>query len=176
MSCDLTAGYSLPCRDSMGGATKAYIIQHEHLADATVTVTGLQVTAITLPVGKQAWEFDLDTEKSFGNSNPIGNRENFVRMYDQEVTLILQDRKLETRNLVATLIQKKVAIILKDANGNFELFGFQNGLMLAEGEGGTGTSNEDRNGYTLPFAGREPLDAFIVPANLIPALIIPAVS
>jgi hypothetical protein len=174
--CDLTQGYELPCRDSMGGVTQAIIIQHEHLADAQATVADLEVTALTLPPNKQGWAFDLDTEKSSGTSNPTGSRENWTKMFEQEVNLILMDRKKETRNIVSILIQKKVAIILKDANGNFEIYGYHNGLMLETGEAGTGTSNEDRNGYSLTFTGREQDDAYIVDPAIIPTLLVPAAS
>jgi len=176
MSCDLTNGYELPCRDSMGGVTQAIVIQHEHLADASVTVADLEVTALTLPAGKQGFAFDLDVEKSSGVSNPMGSRENWTKMFEQEVIMILNDRSKATRNLVSVLIQKKLAIILKGANGTFEIYGFQNGLMLETGEAGTGTSNEDRNGYSLTFNGREQDDAYIVDPAIIPTLLVPAAS
>lgn len=176
MSCDLTSGYTLPCRDSMGGATEAIVIQHEHLADATVTVVDMEVTALTLPANKQGFKFDLDTEKSSGASNPTGSRENWTKMFEQEVVIVLNDRSKETRNLVSVLLQKKLAIILKNANGLYEIYGFQNGLMLESGEAGTGTANEDRNGYSLTFNGREQDDAYLVDPAIIPTLLVPAAS
>jgi hypothetical protein len=172
MSCPLTAGYTIGCRDSQGGIQ--YVIALELQNIESVAVTNGNVTAITMEAGKQGWK--IEQEQGTGNflDNPIGNRENGTYRSEQSVTLVLNDRKTETRNLVNLLAKNALVFVVVENTKRISLAGLERGLMLADGAGGTGTTHEERNGYTLPFTGVEREQAPTVNENILAALLEPA--
>ena len=71
MSCALTSGFTLPCRDGVGGVKTIYITELANFASATIA-SGV-VTALTLDTGKKFWTYELTEETRGGNrkSNSI---------------------------------------------------------------------------------------------------------
>ena len=51
MPCALTQGYSLDCRDSLGGITEVYFIEKGNVS--SITVASGSVSAITKVAGKR---------------------------------------------------------------------------------------------------------------------------
>lgn len=172
MSCELTEGYALGCRDSQGGIEYAIAIQLEHVED--VTVVDGEVTAITVASGEQGWKIEQEQGTGTFEDNPIGNRENGTYRAEQSLTLVMNDRKRETRNLVNLLAKNRLVFVVKENTGRISLAGMERGLMLADGAGGTGTAHEDRNGFELPFVGVERELAPTVDEDIIAALLTPA--
>ena len=174
MSCPLTAGYSIGCRDSQGGIDYVIALQLENIED--ITVVAGEVTAITVVVGEQGYKIEQEQGTGMFDDNPIGNRENGTYRSEQSLSLVLNDRKTETRNLVNLLAKNRLVFLVFENTGRISLAGLERGLMLADGAGGTGTAHEDRNGYTLPFSGTEREQAPTVGLNdaAILALLSPA--
>lgn len=174
MSCPLTAGYAIGCRDSQGGVAE-YVVAIELQNIENIAVTAGNVTGITLATGEQGWKIEQEQGTATFEDNPIGNRENGTYRAEQSLTLVMNDRKTETRNLVNLLAKNRLVFIVKENTGRFSLAGFERGLMLSDGEGGTGTAHEDRNGFTLPFVGTERELAPTVDPAIVAGLLVPAV-
>ena len=172
MSCPITAGYTIGCRDSQGGIDYVIALQLENIDD--VTVVDGEVTAITVATGEQGWKIEQEQGTGMFDDNPIGNRENGTYRSEQSLSLVLNDRKTETRNLVNLLAKNRLVFVVVENTGRISFAGMERGLMLSDGAGGTGTAHEDRNGYTLPFSGTEREQAPTVLSSLIPALLEPA--
>lgn len=171
--CDITSGYTLGCRDSMGGVHYFIFIQKEHVE--SVTESDGEATAIALESGERGWKIEQEEETSTANENPIGNRENGTYRVEQEAIVVLNDSQKETRNLVNLLAKNRLVVIAAKNDGTFVLLGKERGLMLGDGTGGSGTAKEDRSGFeSLPFTGTERELAPVVDPTIIDGLLVPA--
>lgn len=173
---DLTDGFTLDCR-RIGGIHYVIAFQKEHIE--SITVVDGEVTGITVANGERGWKIELEEEVSAFNFNPIGNRENGTYRVEEELNIVLNDSKRETRNLVNVLAQHRLIYIIVENDEKASVAGLERGLMLGDGTGGTGTAKEDRNGFeTLPFTGTERalppildatlfenIDDFLIPAS-----------
>ena len=172
MSCDLTAGYSLGCRDSQGGVHYVIALQLEHVE--TITKTSGEVTSITVANGERGWKFEQEEEVAMFEENPIGNRENGTYRVEENLSIVLNDGSKETRNFINLLAKNRIVFVVAKNDGTFVLAGETRGLMMADGSGGSGTSKEDRSGFTLPFTGTEKELAPTVDPDIIAGLLVPA--
>lgn len=172
MACDLTAGYSKPCRDEKGGIKSVYFIQTEHIS--SYTETSGQVTAITLTSGNRAWKYALEMNLSSFTDTLTTSRENGTTFAAQSLTVILNDNRQATRNQLVLLAQNDLTCIVELANGDFEMLGADNGLSLETDERASGAVKGDRNGHTITLVGEEDELAYKVDSSIIAALLIPA--
>ena len=155
MSCALTQGYSVAdCKGGgLGGAKEVYIIELANIA--SMTATAGVITALSKATGKRFWKYQQIKETSYGKETLQANEANGSNYWQHEVGIVLNRMKSSTRAEIVLLAQNIVAIVVKDNNGSFWLYGKENGLQLSANEGGTGTAMPDRNGYTLTFTGAE---------------------
>ena len=153
MACALTQGYTLDCKDSLGGIKAAWFISHEDVASVT-EVEGV-VTAITKDSGKVFYKYQLVRNTSSVTENVTASVENGTVFYAQELTIILNKLQANTRNEILLLAKNNLMVVLEDANGKYWLLGKDNGLDLTGGSAASGTAQGDRSGYTLTFSGGE---------------------
>lgn len=153
MSCALSQGYLLDCKDSLGGIKAAWFIAH---ADVTaVTEASGVVSAVTKSAGKVFYKYQLVRNTSSVTENITSSVENGTVFYAQELSIILNKMQANTRNEILLLAKNNMMVIVEDANGKYWLLGRGNGLDLSGGNSGSGTAQGDRNGYTLTFSGGE---------------------
>lgn len=153
MSCALTQGYEIGCREGVGGIKEVYITE---LANVTaMTDTSGVITSLTKAVGQRFWKYNLVRETSNATETINGNEQNGTIYYSQNVQMVLNKRQASVRNEVMRLAKNNLIMIVVENSGRAFLYGKEHGLILAQGESGTGTAWADRNGYTLPFAGNE---------------------
>ena len=160
MACAITAGYTIDCRDAVGGIDAIYFANHADMAvlDASGTVTG-----ITKATGKRFWKFEIPTKSSANaQSNPVGSTENGTLFFEQMLDFPVNKRDATTRNIVTTLAKNKVIAITYDKDGTYRMYGKANGLYLGQSTGQTGAAAGDANGYVLKFEGQEKEDFFVV--------------
>ena len=160
MACAITAGYTIDCRDSVGGIDAVFFGEFGNMtiSDASGTVTG-----ITKANGKRFWKFEVPTKSSAtASSNPTGSTENGTLFFEQAVELPVNKRDATTRNIVTTLAKNKVIVVTKDKDGVYRMYGKEYGMYLGGSTGQTGTAPGDANGYTLKFEGMEKEDFFVV--------------
>ena len=160
MACAITAGYTISCRESVGGIDAVYIAEFGNVTpiDSSGTITG-----ITKATGKKFYKFEVPT-KSNANaaSNPVGSIENGTLFFEQSVELPINKRDATTRNIVTTLAKNKVTVVTLDKDGTYRMYGKAQGLYLASSTGQTGAAAGDANGYMLKFEGQEMEDFFVV--------------
>lgn len=160
MACAITAGYTISCRESIGGIDAVYIAEFGNVTplDSSGTITG-----ITKVTGKKFYKFEVPTKSSANaSSNPVGSIENGTLFFEQMVELPINKRDATTRNIVTTLAKNKVTIVTLDKDGTYRMYGKAQGLYLASSTGQTGAAAGDQNGYTLKFEGQELEDFFVV--------------
>lgn len=153
MACALTSGYSLDCREGIGGLKEVYITELANVS--TVTESSGIVTAITKATGKRFWKYSLVRETSNAVETITGNVQNGTIFYDQTITIILNRREAAVRNQIILLAKNFLMIVAVENTGKAFLYGRVQGVQLLSGTSETGTAWGDRNGYSLPFNGKE---------------------
>lgn len=172
MSCELTSGYSWDCMDRNGGITEVYIYKVNDLD--SYTISDGQVTDITLKSGKRAWKFELSDDASNFVQTPSSDRAAGTSWSDQVLTMVLNDNKKATRNLVATLVKMRFCAVVKQVAGDeYKLLGANRGLNVTTAENASGTTINERNGYTITANGQEVVPAYDVDPTIVAGLLIP---
>ena len=160
MACAITAGYSIGCRDAVGGVDAFYFAE---FADITAVDASGTVTGITKATGKRFWKFEVPTKSSANaTSNPVGSTENGTLFFEVSLDFPINKRDATTRNIVTTLAKNKVIAVTKDKDGVYRMYGKNNGLYLGASTGQTGAAAGDANGYVLKMEGQEKDDFFVV--------------
>jgi len=154
MPCVLTQGYTLDCRDSLGGITEVYFIASSDVT-STTEASGV-ITALTKAVGKRFYKYELTKGTSVFTENVASNVQNGTLFFTPELTIILNKLQANTRNEILLLAQNRLVAVAKDNNGRFWYLGKTRALDLTAGSATSGTAEGDRSGYTLTFTGAEP--------------------
>jgi hypothetical protein len=170
MSCAITSGRTLPCREGQGGISEVYFTELAN-KDSITTVDGA-ITAFTLTSGKKFFRYDLVKKTSSFEETIKANVENGTLAYEQMLNLIFNKGETSTRNQIRLLAQNVLLCIVKDKNNKYWLMGEENGVDLTEGKFSSGVNGEDRNGYELTFMGEEREGMKEVTSSLIAALIV----
>lgn len=153
MACALTQGFNLDCREGIGGLKEVYVIEQANIDEIT-EVSGV-VTAITKVTGKRFWKYSLVRETSNATETITGNEQNGTIFYDQTVQIVINKRTASVRNEILLLAKNFLTVIGVENSGKAFLYGREQGMQLLTGTSETGTAWGDRNGYTLPFNGKE---------------------
>lgn len=168
MACALTQGYTLDCRDSLGGITEVYFIEKGNVT-STTQASGV-ITAVVKGASKVFRKYELVPGTSSLTENINASVENGTVFYAQELSIILNKLQANTRNEILLLAQNTLAAVVGDNNGKYWYLGKVRGINITGGSGATGTANGDRSGYTLTFSGSEGELAPEVSAGIIAGL------
>lgn len=168
MACALTQGYTLDCRDSLGGITEVYFIESKNVT--SVTQASGVITAVVKQATKVFRKYELVPGTSSLTENITASVQNGTVFYAQELSIILNKLQTNTRNEILLLAQNTLEAVVGDNNGKYWLLGKVHGLNLTGGNGATGTAQGDRSGYTLTFSASEGELAPEVSAGIIAGL------
>jgi hypothetical protein len=168
MACDITSGFELECRDSIGGIRNIYI-----LSGSATTVDGDENGLISGITGSGTfYRFELQRQSGDYTETINPSDENGTVFYEQVINAPFHKLQSKTRNQVKILAQNPNLKIIVETNngtddnvGTFFYIGQKNGALLSGGTGATGTAYGDLNGYTLTFTGREPYPASEIDAS-----------
>jgi len=158
MSCDLSSGRLINCRDIVGGIQAVYFINFGGMG--TVTLTNDEVTDMTGTF--QAFKFDV---RSTGNSLEqaiTASNETGTAFFEQTLSLSLPKLSKEDMVSFKLLTFGRPHCVIVDNNGNALLAGKEHGLSVSGGSITTSDSFGGMSGTTLTLSGSEKL-----PANFI---------
>lgn len=157
MACLLSTGYSLGCRDNLGGIQAVYL---QNWSGATTWSYSTDGTITGSTSGSTTW-YKVEQRNETGEFNQEGahSLENGTNFWNQNVNLVFHKYQASIRNLVYVLAQTEVNIIVKDQNGSYFLVGEQNGANLIASAPSTGKAFGDLNGATISFQAKEPWPA-----------------
>jgi hypothetical protein len=169
MSCAIVSGYSITCRESVGGIETIYLIENDYLYDASgnslVTTASGVVTALNKKSGKKFWKFEVPRATSTANNGITSSIENGTFFFTHQIIFPINSRSADVRNIVTTLAKNRLTFVTKEGD-DFRMYGKEFGLQLETAESGSGTQLNDRNGYLLTFSSQEREDFLIVPSNI----------
>lgn len=168
MSCALTNGYKLGCRDNVGGITEVRLIAFNSVT-GTIVVDGSGVVTGTFPA---SGFYKYEVPKGAGQFTETVNAstENGTIFYQQELVFPINRMTQTVRNELRLLGLNRLMAIVTDRNGKYWLLGRSNGLDVTAGTAQTGTAMGDRNGYEMTFTGMEELPCSEVSSSIISAL------
>lgn len=179
MSCDITSGFTLGCRDSAGGIKNLYILGASgSVAGEISSVTDASEGLISDISGSGTfYKFELFRQTSDFSEAISATPENGTVFYEQTVNAVFFKLQSATRNQVKVLAQNPDLKIIVETNngsddgvGKYWLLGEGNGMQLLSGTGATGTSFGDLSGYSLTFTGQESVPASEISGSLSGAL------
>lgn len=157
MSCYISDGYTLDCRNaSIGGLKQLWI-----LGDSGNTIsqyaTNAQDELTSITGSGTFYKFELVKQSSSFTEeiqvNDVAQSVSFVPTI--QVSLPKLDQAL--RNLFFDLVkQNELYAIILDNNERYWLAGLANGLLVTAGSMATGQAYNDLNGITLTLTGGEP--------------------
>lgn len=154
MACNLTSGFTLGCRDSVGGLKEVYIAEFDSITYGSVT-SGV----ISTETG-DFFKYELPAQTAQFTETFTGSIENQTGFYSTELVIVLPKLTASVRNELKLLAQNKCAIIAVDRNGNKWILGYENGCYMTTGTSTSGTAMGDLNGMTLTFTALETSPAY----------------
>ena len=151
MSCSLTSGFSLDCKDSVGGVKAIHLI---NFAATGFTVSGGEVTATTIASGTV---YTYDMPKGVGSMTTTTNVSQENGTVFNQTDVVARLRKLATtkRNELKLLAQNRVFCVVEDNNANYWLVGREYGCDITAMTQETGTAMGDNYGYNFTLSAIE---------------------
>ena len=157
MSCDISAGRLINCKDIVGGVQAVYLINFGDLG--AITESSDEVTDMSGTF--QSFKFDLKGANSLEQA-VTSSQDNGTTFFEQTLSLNLPKLSKEDMVQFKLLAYGRPHCIIVDNNGNALLAGKEHGLTVSAGSITTGAAFGDMSGTTLTLSGQEKL-----PANFI---------
>ena len=155
MACAIVAGYSLDCKDTVGGIKNLFITEQANITAITENASGY-VTAITLSAGKKYFKYALEPRGANSTTNNIQTDPAIGTVaYEQTIAATFLKMAYETQFKLQQIIKNRTSIIVEMKTGQFFLFGSSFGMECTGGTGTSGAALNEFNGYSLTFAGME---------------------
>lgn len=171
MACALTQGFTLGCKEDIGGIKSvrfAALADYEAM-NATVTTGAI----VSFSAASQSFrKYELTKEESMFSDDPTAGNRNGSLHYAPTLTFILRKLDVAKRNEMQLLAKNRVVAIIEtnEATPQYWVAGYTNGLDFASGTGATGTAFADLNGYTMTFNGLEPNPMISIPSALLASI------
>ena len=166
MSCALTTGFTLDCKDSVGGIKSIHLIDW---ADGLFTIASGEATATTATSGST---FTYELPKATGSLTVTTNvsQENGTTFNQADVVFRLRKLSKAKRNELALLAAGRVNCIVKDNTDNYWLVGNEYGCDVTAMTSETGTAMGDNVGYNVTLSAIEADSPVLVGSGVITEL------
>ena len=146
MACAISSGYTIDCRESVGGVQTIWVIEKSKIASYAQTDGTL--TAITMsPSGQTFYKVEVPRGTAFATNAITASQENGTFYYTHLVSFPINSRSATVRNLINVLAKNKCVFVTLEGDGVYRMYGASFGLFLDSAEAGSGTALADRNGY-----------------------------
>jgi hypothetical protein len=150
MACELSTGFTLDCKDGIGGIKQIVLVDKTEVTSFTLDANEI-VTAINGPASGDLYTYELPTQTGSFEETINFNRDNGTVFYTQTVNVMLQKLSSAKRLELQNVAQARVIVFVEDTNGNWWAVGYEYGADLSTSTAATGAVLGDMNGYTLAF-------------------------
>jgi hypothetical protein len=150
MSCDITKGRRLPCKDQKAGIKALYFANFDNY-------DFVYASSVLSSLGTLANVFKWEV-KGTGNSlteTATTSRDNGTTFFSQVVAATLTSLDAETQHEMKLLIWGRPIVFVEDYNGNIKACGIDSGMEATGGTIVTGAASGDLSGFTLEMTGEE---------------------
>ena len=165
MSCALTMGFQLDCKDSIGGVKSIHLIDW---AASGFSIGGGEVTATTVTGGVYIYELPKGTGSMMVTTNV--STENGTSFNQADVAFKLCRLSTAKRNELKLLAAGRVFCIVKDNNDEAWLAGYEYGCDVTSMVANTGTAMGDSVGYEVTLSAIESEAPYKVQASVLTSL------
>lgn len=156
MPCALTTGFTLDCKDAIGGVRSVRLTTlAEYEALAAVVANG-KVTSWG-SASTVFFKYDQLKETSSMTETINASAQNGTVYYTPEVTIVMSKLESDRRNEIKLLAQNRLVAIVEtnDETPRFFVVGVTTGLEVSAGTSATGTAYADLQGYNITLSGME---------------------
>jgi|SRR3989304_659394 len=156
MSCIFTTGYSLGCKDNLGGVQEFYIGNFSADTSFLVGADNIITGGTSVPTF-----YTFEQRAEVGSFDQKGNHsiENGTNFWTQTATLTLYKNQASIRDLLLILAQSRLQVIILDQNGKYWMMGEQNATDLTDSSIGSGKEYGSLNGSVFTLTAKEPSPA-----------------
>ena len=157
MSCNITVGRGLSCKDSVSGLKSIYIINYDDLDyenvafDATNTD---EVESWTPATQLNMYKYELKGANGF-ETTIESSRENGTTVFNGALSIQLKKQDVATHNTIKLLSYGRPRLVIRTMTNQFFLMGLEQGADVEGGSISTGQAMTDFNGYSLNFVSSE---------------------
>ena len=175
MACDLTAGRTVDCKDSVGGIKTIFIAKawaNNATTNATFAVNGsdeLQIDTMGFANWSSAdtnvmtlYRYELRPNVSSMTVNVTSDPATGTTFFEQTLSVTLQKLDVATNNELKLIAYGRPQIFVLDSMDNLWMLGAVNGCNVTGGTIVTGAAKGDLSGYTLEFSAEERLPLYMV--------------
>ena len=168
MSCNLSAGRLVSCKDTLGGIKTIFIgkaYANNAVSNSTFVADGtdaLQINTMGFANWSSAdtnvmtlYRYELRPNLSSMTVNVTANKDNGTTFYTQTLSVTLQKLDAAMNNELKLIGYARPQIFILDTNDNLWLMGATNGCDLTGGTIITGTAMGDMQGYTMEWTSEE---------------------
>jgi hypothetical protein len=170
MPCAITSGYTIDCRENIGGIQAIWLISNANLYDASgntrITESSGTVTAMTKATGTRFYKFEVPRGTAVASTNMTGSLENGTVFFTHELTFPINSRTATVRNIITTLAKNRLTFVTLEMDGVYRMYGAGYGLMMDSTTNSSGTAPGDRNGAELKFSSMEINDFLVVSSSV----------
>jgi len=168
MACELTAGSSIDCRNSIGGIKSVYISNFDNVTSFTPSAG--EITAIVQDGATSFYKYNLEKENGAFTETQTGSLENGTTMYEGELTFTIKKLGKVLREELRLLALSRLFIIIETNNGEYFSFGANFGADNLSGTAATGQAFGDLNGYSLTFSSKDGVPMYEVESSVVSGL------
>lgn len=161
MACTLTTGFTLDCKDSIGGIKSVRFATKADWDSISATIASGEVTAIA-SASTVFYKYELRRETSSFNDDPQADQSIGGLHYKPSLSVVMNKLDTAKRNEILLLAKNRLVAIIETAqpddsagDGDFWVMGNSNGIDMVASTSTSGTAGADRNGYELAFEGME---------------------
>lgn len=171
MACAIVSGYSLDCKDTVGGIKKIYVTELANVTTVAENASGF-VTSITKAASTKFYTYALEArgQNNFTQAIQADATAGTVA-YEQTITANFVKLQYETQIKLENLIKNRLAVIVETMDGSYWLFGKLNGMEVTGGSANSGQSMNEFQGYQLTLTGMEKALANEVDSSIISGLL-----
>jgi len=170
MSCSITSGITLGCKDSQGGIEYLYIADLPSYDTITTDVDGLveSLDASGTPATITWYKYEVPKQSSSFTETINADNTAQTVFYQQDALMVFTKMEAAKRDQIKLLAQNpKLLVVVKDGNGKFWSVGITRGAELSAGTVSTGTAYGDRNGGEITLTGLEPDPSYECAASFV---------
>ena len=156
MPCALTKGFTLDCKDSLGGVKSVRLTTLAEYLVLDPTVVGGEIDAWG-SASTVFFKYDQLKETSSMTETINASAQNGTVYYTPEVTIVMSKLDATKRNEIKLLAQNRLVAIVEtnDETPSFFVVGVTTGLEVSAGTGATGTAYADMQGFSITLSGME---------------------
>jgi hypothetical protein len=158
MACELTAGFLLDCKDTIGGIKAIYLQQHaDFLSGVSVDGTSQEIDALP---SRTIYKYICPKHTGSFTEEVASSVENGTIFYTQTVTATFFKLTAARRKQLELIAKNRLIVFVQDNNDNIWMVGRFDGAEVTAMTTATGVAKGDLNGYTITFTAEEKNKAY----------------